>query len=82
MNREALDTAIRAEFYAEEAWNFATTGKSSTPGHVFKWVSKDIMQAISTATGAQIRRCGEGTTSTYVLDYGGCIFQAARGEED
>ena len=43
MNREALDTAIRAEFYAEEAWNFATTGKSSTPGHVFKWVSKDIM---------------------------------------
>lgn len=82
MNREALDTAIRAAFYAEEAWSFATTGKSSTPAHVFRWVDKDVMQAISTVTGAQIRRSGEGTLSWYVLDYGGCVFQASRGEAD
>lgn len=82
MNREALDTAISAAFYAEEAWRFATTGKADTPDHVYKFVDLDTLHKVATATGAAIRTSGNGTYGTYILDYGGCVFQAPRGEAD
>lgn len=82
MNREAIDTAIRAAFYADEAWRFAETGEPSTPDHVYKFVTVDTLHRIASATGASIRTSGTGTVGSYVLDYGGCVFQAPRREAD
>ena len=82
MNRESLDTAISAAFYAEEAWRFATSGKAETPDHIYKFVSLDTLHRVSSTTGVPIRKSGSGTFGSYLLDYGGCVFQAARGEAD
>ena len=82
MNKEALDAAIRAEFDAEASWSQALAGRREDPLHVYRWVDRETLQAISTATGAKIRRSGEGSLGRYVLDYGGCVFSATRGEAD
>ena len=82
MKREALDAAIRAHFAAEAAWRLAETGEENIPGHVYRFVSLPVLHEIERVTGAHARPEGGGTYASYLLDYGGCVFQAARKEAD
>lgn len=82
MKREALDAAINAQFASEAAWRYAETGEACTPMHVYRFVDLPTLHEIEKATGMRARTEGNGTYGTYVLDYGGCVFQAARKEAD
>lgn len=82
MNRDALDAAIRSQFAAEAAWRYAETGEEWIPMHVFRFVDLATLHAVEKATGMRARAEGNGTYGTYVLDYGGCVFQEARKEAD
>ena len=82
MNKQEIDAMLEAQRAYEKARVAAYFGTDDMKASMYQFVKLPTLRAIERALCVEAKRVGEGTYSTFQLEYGGCLFQAPAGRAD
>lgn len=82
MNIEDIDAMIDAQFEYERKRLKAYNGDVAEPGHVYQFVTSEVLREVEQATKIRALRIGKDSFATAQIVYKGCVFHAPAGRAD